>query len=99
RADLVTGVQTCALPISTCQHGRNIIAQVRFFQRDIPAFRAAVEQVVAMNPRDTDAVGVMGLMLMYVGDFERGASLVRRVMDLNQIGRASCREWVEDVGE
>ena len=67
----------------TCQHARNVIAQVHFFRRDVPAFRAAAEQAVALNPRDTDTLGVMGNMFTDVGDFDRGPSLVRRALDLN----------------
>ncbi|HEX4441856.1 MAG TPA: protein kinase, partial [Thermoanaerobaculia bacterium] len=66
-----------------CQHARNVIAQVHFFRRDVPAFRAAAEHAVALNPRDTDTLGVMGNMFSCSGDFERGPSLVRRAMELN----------------
>ncbi|HYX22488.1 MAG TPA: protein kinase, partial [Thermoanaerobaculia bacterium] len=67
----------------TCQHARAGIAQVHFFRREVPAFRAAAEQAIALNPRDTDTLGVMGNMLADSGDFERGANLVRRAMALN----------------
>ena len=67
----------------TCQHARAGIAQVHFFRREIPAFRAAAEQAIALNPRDTDTLGVMGNMLADSGDFERGPALVRRAMELN----------------
>ena len=67
----------------TCQHARAGIAQVHFFRREVPAFRAAAEQAIALNPRDTDTLGVMGNMLADSGDFERGPKLVRRAMELN----------------
>src|SRR5262249_19141780 len=67
----------------TCQHARAGIAQVHFFRRQVPAFRAAAEQAIALNPRDTDTLGVMGNMLTDSGDFERGPNLVRRAMELN----------------
>ncbi len=67
----------------TCQHARAGIAQVHFFRREVPAFRAAAEQAIALNPRDTDTLGVMGNMLTDSGDFERGPNLVRRAMELN----------------
>jgi TolB-like protein/cytochrome c-type biogenesis protein CcmH/NrfG len=68
---------------ATCQHARSVIAQVHFFRREVPAFRAAAEQAIALNPRDTATLGVMGNMLTYVGDLERGPELARRAMDLN----------------
>ncbi len=67
----------------TCQHARAGIAQIHFFRREVPAFRAAAEQAIALNPRDTDTLGVMGNMLTDSGDFERGPNLVRRAMELN----------------
>ena len=67
----------------TCQHARAGIAQIHFFRREVPAFRAAAEQAIALNPRDTDTLGVMGNMLTCSGDFERGPNLVRRAMELN----------------
>jgi tetratricopeptide (TPR) repeat protein len=67
----------------TCQHARNVIAQIHFFRREVPAFRAAAEHAIALNPRDTDTLGVMGNMFTDVGDFERGPNLARRAMDLN----------------
>jgi TolB-like protein len=70
----------------TCQHARSVIAQVHFFRREVPAFRAAAEQAIALNPRDTATLGVMGNMLTDVGDFDRGPDLARRAMDLNPHG-------------
>ena len=67
----------------TNQHGRTMLAFVHFFRKDIPAFRTTAEQAMEMNPRDTDTLGVVGLLHMYSGNFERGAKLVRRAMDLN----------------
>ena len=67
----------------TCQHARNVIAQVHFFRREVPAFRAAAEQAIALNPRDTDTLGALGNMLTNSGDYERGPNLVRRALELN----------------
>jgi len=67
----------------TCQQGHQNLAQVYFFRRDIPAFRTAAEKAMALNPRNTDALAEMGLMLVHIGDFERGANITRRAMDLN----------------
>ena len=67
----------------TFQYANQILAQVHFFRRDIPAFRTAAEQAMALNPRDTDTLAMMGLMLVHIGEFQRGANTVRRAMDLN----------------
>jgi non-specific serine/threonine protein kinase len=66
-----------------CQQGHQNLAQVHFFQRNTPAFRTAAEQAMALNPRNTDALAEMGLMLVHIGDFERGAKITRRAMDIN----------------
>jgi tetratricopeptide (TPR) repeat protein len=60
-----------------------MLAQVHFFRRDIPAFRTAAEKAMSLNPRDTDTLAMMGLMLVHIAEFERGANIVRRAMDLN----------------
>src|SRR5208283_4796473 len=52
-------------------------------RRDFHAFRTAAEQAMEMNPRDTDTLGAMGLLFIYSAEFERGAGLVRRAMELN----------------
>ena len=66
-----------------CQYGNQLLAQVHFFRRDVQAFRTAAEKAMALNSRDTDTLAVMGMMLAFVGEFERGANLARRAMDLN----------------
>ncbi|MGH9578578.1 MAG: hypothetical protein ACRD3R_14155, partial [Terriglobales bacterium] len=67
----------------TCQQGHQTLAQVHFFRRDTQAFRTAAEQAMALNPRNTDTLAEMGLMLVHIGDFERGAKITRRAMDIN----------------
>jgi len=67
----------------TGQHARNVIAQVFFFRRNVRDFRTAAEHAIALNPRDTDTLGVMGNLFADSGDFERGPSLARRAMELN----------------
>ncbi len=67
----------------TCQQGHQALAAVHFFRRDTQAFRTAAEQAMALNPRNTDTLGEMGLMLVHIGDSERGATITRRAMDIN----------------
>ncbi|MCI0354383.1 MAG: protein kinase, partial [Acidobacteria bacterium] len=67
----------------TCQQGHQALAQAHFFRRDTQAFRTAAERAMTLNPRNTDTLAEMGLMLVHIGDFERGATITRRAMDIN----------------
>ena len=59
------------------------LAQVHFFRQDLAAFGPAAERAMALNPLNTDAVGILGLQIVHTGEFERGAAIVRRAMELN----------------
>src|SRR5438094_544183 len=59
------------------------LAQVHFFRQDLAAFRPAVERAMALNPLNTDALGILGLQIVHTGEFERGTAIVRRAMELN----------------
>ncbi len=59
------------------------LAQVHFFRQDLGAFGPAAERAMALNPLNTDAVGILGLQIVHTGEFERGAAIVRRAMELN----------------
>ncbi|MDQ5873713.1 MAG: hypothetical protein M3547_16070, partial [Acidobacteriota bacterium] len=59
------------------------LAQVHFFRRDLAAFGPAAERAMALNPLNTDAVGILGLQIVHTGEFERGTAIVRRAMELN----------------
>jgi TolB-like protein len=59
------------------------LAQVSFFRQDLGGFRAAAERAIALNPRDSDAVAMIGILMGYAGDWERGVALTTRAMTLN----------------
>src|SRR6266536_3724428 len=59
------------------------LAQVHFFRQDLAAFGPAAERAMALNPLNTDALGILGLEIVHTGEFERGTAIVRRAMDLN----------------
>jgi tetratricopeptide (TPR) repeat protein len=59
------------------------LAQVHFFRRDLAAFGPAAERGMALNPLNTDALGILGLQIVHTGQFERGTAIVRRAMELN----------------
>ncbi len=59
------------------------LAQVHFFRQDLAAFGPAAERAMALNPLNTDALGILGLQIVHTGEFERGTEIVRRAMALN----------------
>ncbi len=59
------------------------LAQTHFFRRDLAAFGPAAQRAMALNPLNTDAIGILGLQIVHTGEFERGAAIVRRAMELN----------------
>jgi TolB-like protein/Flp pilus assembly protein TadD len=59
------------------------LAQVHFFRQDVAAFGPAAERAIALNPLNTDALGILGLQIVHTGEFERGTAIVRRAMELN----------------
>jgi len=59
------------------------LAQAQFFRRDLAAFAPTAERAMALNPLNTDAVGILGLEIVHTGEFERGNAIVLRAMELN----------------
>src|SRR5438552_9740782 len=67
----------------TNQFAMVALAQTHFFRQDLAAFRPAAERAMALNPLNTDALGIMGLQIVHIGHFDRGTAIVRRAMELN----------------
>src|SRR5207249_9134197 len=87
----VTGVQTCALPISTSEDGASEPAAFRLARWANRLFRdmsgkSAKEKTVQIQRRDE--------LLQEIGR----AALSAGVQGPEEIGRASCRERVEGGG-
>ncbi len=59
------------------------LAQTHFFRQDLAAFHPAAERAMALNPLNSDALGILGLQIVHTGQFERGTAIVRRAMELN----------------
>jgi TolB-like protein len=59
------------------------LAQTHFFRQDLAGFGPAAERAMALNPLNTDALGILGLQIVHTGEFERGTAIVRRAMELN----------------
>jgi TolB-like protein/Tfp pilus assembly protein PilF/predicted Ser/Thr protein kinase len=59
------------------------LAQAHFFQKEFPSFRNAAERTVALNPMDGNTVALLGELLIYAGEVERGMELSGRAKRLN----------------
>jgi len=59
------------------------LAQTHFFRQDLAAFGPAAERAMALNPLNTDALGILGLEIVHTAEFERGTTIVRHAMELN----------------
>ena len=66
-----------------CQNGNLMLSQVHFFQRNIAAFRTTAEETIALNPCNTGVLAQLAMFFVFIREFERGANLARRAMDLN----------------
>ena len=59
------------------------LAQVNYFLRDLNAFHVHAERAIKLNPRNTDTMAMVGIMMGYAGDWARGVDLTTRAMKLN----------------
>jgi TolB-like protein/tetratricopeptide (TPR) repeat protein len=59
------------------------LALVYYFRQDLPAFRVATEKAIALNPRDTETLAMLGIVMGYGGDWEQSLALTTRAMQLN----------------
>jgi adenylate cyclase len=59
------------------------LAQALFFQKEFQSFRNAAERTVALNPMDGNSIALLGELLIYSGDWDRGLALVERAKQLN----------------
>jgi eukaryotic-like serine/threonine-protein kinase len=55
----------------------------QFFRRDVGALPATVERAISLNPRNSHMLAVAGLVLVHTRNFDRGATVARRAMELN----------------
>ncbi len=59
------------------------LAKVLFFKGNTPAFRAAADRAVSLNPMDGATIAYMGILMAFAGDWERGCQLTEKGMQLN----------------
>jgi len=71
------------------------LAQVNFFRRDLTRFRSTAERAIALNPLDTNTLGILGLLFVHAGDFDRGKQITQRAMELNENHAHWCQfSWI-----
>jgi TolB-like protein/Flp pilus assembly protein TadD len=63
--------------------GHYALAFARFLRKDTLSFRAEVERAVALNPMDGSALGILGVLMDFSGEVERGQQLVEAALRLN----------------
>ena len=82
--DRALAAARCAVELDRAnQFAMVALAQTHFFRQDLAAFAPAAERAMALNPLNTDALGILGLQIVHTGEFERGTAIVRRAMELN----------------
>ncbi len=59
------------------------LAESRYFSGDVEGFRPAAERALAINPRSSYSAGMLGMLIAFSGDWERGVAIVRRLIELN----------------
>jgi adenylate cyclase len=59
------------------------LAQVHYFRQDFGAFRSATERTLELNPRDSNAMAMLGILMGYGGDWQRSVELTTTAMKLN----------------
>jgi len=59
------------------------MAQARYFLKDIDLFLIHAERAIELNPRNTDTMAMIGIMMGYSGDWERSVELTTGAMRLN----------------
>jgi TolB-like protein len=59
------------------------LAEVQYFRQDLGAFRAGAERAFELNTRDSESLAMIGILLGYAGDWDRGVEMTTRAMDLN----------------
>jgi serine/threonine protein kinase/tetratricopeptide (TPR) repeat protein len=59
------------------------LAHALFFRKEFEAFRNAAERAIALNPMDGDPAALLGHMMAFAGDWERGCALAEQARGLN----------------
>ena len=60
-----------------------VLAEILFYRREIPAFRTAAKRALELNSMDSCGVAGLGGLIAYAGEWERGCALVHQALRLN----------------
>ena len=67
----------------TCQIGYEALAMTYFLRRDLAAFPPAADRAMSLNRRNSNTNAYLGILLVFACEFERGAELTRKAMEMN----------------
>ena len=59
------------------------LAQTRYFMQDLGAFQVSADRAITLNPRNTQTVAMVGILMGYAGDWVRSVELTTSAMELN----------------
>ena len=59
------------------------LAHAYYYRRDLGAFRSAAERTIGLNQRDGNSKAMLGILMGYAGDWERGVELTKDAMERN----------------
>jgi TolB-like protein/Tfp pilus assembly protein PilF len=59
------------------------LARTLFFRKEFQPFRTTAERAISLNPMDGVQLAMIGSMLAYSGEWDRGCALIERSMQLN----------------
>lgn len=59
------------------------LAEVQYCRQDLGTFHAAAERACELNSRDSESLAMIGILMGYAGDWQRGLEMTTRAMDLN----------------
>ncbi|HUO84951.1 MAG TPA: protein kinase, partial [Thermoanaerobaculia bacterium] len=68
---------------ATSQLGWDTLADACYFGRDLAAFRSAADRAIALNPLNGSTVALMGMLIAFSGEWERGVEIIRGSSSLN----------------
>jgi adenylate cyclase len=66
-----------------CQHAHWALAYAHFHAREREAFLAHAETIISLNPNNGYLVGIAAWAMSLVGEWERGLSILSRLMEQN----------------
>jgi serine/threonine protein kinase len=59
------------------------LAHAYYYRKDLGAFRSAAERTIGLNRRDGNSKAMLGILMGYAGDWERGVELTTDAMERN----------------